>query len=530
MNITFNSAAERELYAKLAEDPALRLSTLYKIVIKGDDEDDDGLVMTFTPNRAQRRLIARMWHRNIILKARQLGFTTLVCILWLDAALWAKEPIRCGIVAQDREAAEAIFRGKVRFAYERLPEFMRNWFPLSKSSASELEFAHNGSSVRVATSMRSGTIHRLHISEFGKICAKYPEKAREVVTGSIPAVPKSGILIIESTAEGRDGDFYKMTQRSKAMHDRSAPLSEKDYRFHFYPWWDAPEYSLDEHDLVPLSEVDHRYFNELESRINRKITHGQRAWYVATRETDFSGDDTKMWQEYPSTAEEAFQVSTDGCYYADQMAKVRTGGRIVRSMPVLPIQINTFWDVGRGDMTTIWFHQFHQLQHRFVRYYESSGEDLIHYAQYLQRMAIEHGYTYGIHFLPHDADYKRMGETPDTNRTIKEMLESLLPGQRFEIVPRVTILMNGIQATRASFPGVWFDEEGCAEGIKRLDNYRKKWNKATGAWADEPLHDDNSHGADAFRQWGQVVEAGHSFAVKAAGQKAFRRSGSPLAT
>ena len=148
----------------------------------------------------------------------------------------------------------------------------------------------------------------------------------------------------------------------------------------------------------------------------------------------------------------------------------------------------------------------------------------------LQRMAIEHGYTYGIHFLPHDADYKRMGESPDTNRTIKEMLERLLPGQRFEIVPRVTILMNGIQATRASFPGVWFDEEGCAEGIKRLDNYRKKWYKATGAWADDPLHDDNSHGADAFRQWGQVVEAGHSFAVKAAGQKAFRRSGSPLAT
>ena len=46
--------------------------------------------------------------------------------------------------------------------------------------------------------MRSGTIHRLHISEFGKICAKVPEKAAEVMTGSIPAVPASGILVFAS--------------------------------------------------------------------------------------------------------------------------------------------------------------------------------------------------------------------------------------------------------------------------------------------------------------------------------------------
>ena len=64
--------------------------------------------------------------------------------------------------------------------------------------------------------MRSGTIHRLHVSEFGKICAKYPDKAQEVVTGSIPAVPMNGVLVIESTAEGRDGDFFKMVQIAEA--------------------------------------------------------------------------------------------------------------------------------------------------------------------------------------------------------------------------------------------------------------------------------------------------------------------------
>ena len=167
------------------KDPLWRVCSgvLYKIIIKGDD-GQDGLVINFKPNRSQRRLLANLWHRNVILKARQLGFTTLICILWLDTALFS-ENMRCGIIAQDREAAEVIFRDKVKFAYENLPEHLKKGMPLARDSASELLFAHNNSSIRVATSMRSGTIHRLHISEFGKICAKYPDKAVEVVVAEI---------------------------------------------------------------------------------------------------------------------------------------------------------------------------------------------------------------------------------------------------------------------------------------------------------------------------------------------------------
>ena len=92
--------------------------------------------------------------------------------------------------------------------------------------------------------MRSGTIHRLHISEFGKICAKYPDKAKEVITGSIPAVPKSGILIIESTAEGRDGEFYDITMRAKALCLKSELTVRVITSFISFAWWDAPEYEM----------------------------------------------------------------------------------------------------------------------------------------------------------------------------------------------------------------------------------------------------------------------------------------------
>jgi hypothetical protein len=216
---------------------------LYKIMVKAPDGQGDSVV-PFIPNRAQRRLMARLWHRNIIVKARQLGFTTLVAILWLDHALFNADQ-RCGIIAQDREAAEVIFRDKVVLAYERLPESLRNAMPLARDSASELLFAHNNSSVRVATSMRSGTIHRLHVSEYGKICAKFPDKAREVATGSLPAVPLDGICIIESTAEGREGDFYDKAQRAIGQAQANTVLTQKDFRVHFYAWWQEPGYQID---------------------------------------------------------------------------------------------------------------------------------------------------------------------------------------------------------------------------------------------------------------------------------------------
>jgi hypothetical protein len=116
--------------------------------------------------------------------------------------------------------------------------------PLTKETESELILA-NGSSLQVATSARSGTKQWLHVSEFGKICARYPLKADEVVTGSLPAVAPNGICVIESTAEGRDGAFYSMATRAQELRDKGKPLSKKDYRFHFASWWDADEYEAD---------------------------------------------------------------------------------------------------------------------------------------------------------------------------------------------------------------------------------------------------------------------------------------------
>ena len=485
--------------ARCLADPLWRITSgaLYKIMVKGDDGEDVA-VMPFRPNRAQRRFIERLHFRNLILKARQLGFTTLVALLWLDHAMFVSDQ-RCGIIAQDREAAEAIFRDKVRFAYTNLPPEIKERFPLARDSATELLFAHNNSSVRVATSMRSGTIHRLHISEFGKICAKFPDKAQEVVTGSIPAVPTNGILIIESTAEGRDGEFYTLTQRAQALHQQKAILTARDYRFHFYAWWQEPKYRMDS-TTVQITAKEHEHFDVVEALMGCRIDPDQRAWYVATKNADFLGAEERMWQEYPSTPDEAFQVSTEGNYYAKDCAALRKRGGITR-VPVLDVPVNTFWDIGNSDGCAIWFHQELRGEDRFVGYYEAHGEDLRHYVKALT----DTGHLFGRHYLPHDAAHKRLS---DTNRSTQDMLAAL-GVKNSVIVPVITDLMAGIHMVRKHIKGAYFDELGTKQGIERIEGYKKKFSRADNRFTDQPDKANGcSEGADALRQWAQAKESG----------------------
>lgn len=477
-------------------DPVTRISSgLYKIIVKSSEAYDGRSVVPFIPNPAQVRFIENLHHRNLVLKARQLGYSTLISIIWLDHALFEPNQ-RCGIVAQDRETAESIFRDKVKFAYDNLPQSMRDVMPLAKDSASELLFAHNNSSLRVATSMRGSTIHRLHVSEFAKICAKYPEKANEVVTGSLPAVPLDGIAVIESTAEGRGGHFYDLCKRAQELEQLGVPLTERDWRLHFSPWHMAEEYQIDPENVV-ITPKEHEYFDKVEADTGAKLSLRQRAWYAKTKNSDFAGDPERMYQEYPSTVEEPFAQSTEGTYYAVQLAAARRDGRIGRIPHVSNVPVNTFWDIGSRDGTAIWFHQKVGAEHRFIAFDEAWGEP---YAYFIQRMQ-NRGWIWGTHFLPHDAEHKRQqGARVSSPR---EMLEEIAPGWRFEIVPRVDEILTGIQQTRDKFSQCWFDETNCAAGLAHLSLYRKEWNERLAVWSDKPRHDEHSEAADALRQFAQ---------------------------
>lgn len=188
--------------------------------------------------------------------------------------------------------------------------------------------------------------------------------------------------------------------------------------------------------------------------------------------------------------------SIKGAYYAEQMEAARTEGRIL-SIPKLPhVPVNTFWDLGWNDTTAVWFHQHVGMEHRFINFMEASGKDLQYFAQQIQSM----GYTYGKHYLPHDADHKTLASG---GKSIKQLLQGLLPGHEFVVVPRTENRVVSINQTRGVIPACYFDMDKCADGIAALEAYRREWDEKLSAYREEPLHDWASNPADAFRQFAQ---------------------------
>lgn len=504
------------------DDLTWRLNTLYWVVNK------DAKPVPFVMNEQQDDLISNLWYRNLVLKARQLGFSTLLQILELDQALFNRD-FNCVVIADTLPNAGKLFK-KVEFAYDHLPELIRAMFPvLKKNQGSELTFGHvdadgklHPSTISVSVSARGGTVQLLHVSELGKIALKFPQRAEEIKTGAFEAVPQDGCIVVESTAEGAFGLFYELCEPAMKRLEAGTPETMLDWRLHFYPWFDCKDYRLSDEDtaLVEIPAALKQYFRKLivEVRTQRgrspdfTIDANQQAWYAKKAETL----KRKMKQEYPATPKEAFEQAVEGAVYGEQMTWLREQGRIGRVPLDTQFPVDTFWDFGLSDNNTIWFHQQIGLQHRWFYYVEGNGKDLTHWwKKVCEPHRLRHGYTWGRHYLPHDAEAEILGEVVTTKRRILEKLGmGSGEGGSIVVVPRVATIGQGIEITRAALHGNhWFDDRkpdfdagedmGAGHGIRCLDGYQFKWNDKQGVWSNEPLHNWASDGADAWRQYAQ---------------------------
>lgn len=444
-------------------------------------QDEHGAAVPFRLRPLQEKFLAEQHGFDLILKARQLGFTTVIQLDFLDDCLFIPNTA-AGVVAHNREDAEAFFHNKIRFAYDNLPPQFKELVPATQDSTRSMRFS-NGSSIRVGTSLRSGTFQRLHISEYGKLCAKYPEKAREVKSGALNTVHVGQKIRIESTAEGHSGHFYELC---KLAHDRALQgqeLTPLDFAFHFFPWYLDGKYQLAS-DVGETVE-DQEYFDRLESQ-GITLTRQQRAWYVKKAQQQ----DEDMKREFPSTPEEAFEASVEGAYFSKQMATARKQGRICR-LPIEDAPVYTTWDLGLNDSTAITFWQDVGHERRAIDYYENNGESWGHYAGIL----LSKGYAYSRHYLPHDAAHRMQDVNTIETREQKANAAGINPT---EILPKIALEKDGIDASRAFFPSVYIDEERCGRLIQCLDNYRKEWDENRGVWKDRARHDEFSHGYKAF--------------------------------
>lgn len=479
-----NQADAAAALATRLSDRLWRLNHLYTV------ENERGEVVPFKLNEAQAQFLNEAHSLNVILKARQLGFTTLVCLLMLDACLFNSNT-RCGVIAHTRDDAGRIYQSKIRQVYDRLPDWLKALRPAVEDAAQALSFA-NGSSVRVGTSLRSGTFQWLLVSEYGKICAKYPDKAKEVRTGALNTVHKGSTIVIESTAEGAEGHFYEMTEQAKAKQEAGAALTSMDFKLHFFPWWRDARYTLDDPVIIPPSLVE--YFAGLERSHGIVLTPGQQAWYTKKRETQ--GEE--MAREYPSTPEEAFRTAIEGAFYTAELRSAREGERKritrVPYEPLLPV--HTWWDLGVDDYTACWLVQVHQREVRLIGYKEWGDTGLTEVLRQLNQLP----YQWGHDVMPHDIEVREL--TTGTSR--KETVTSLR-GRPPLVAPAISI-GDGIGAVRTLLARCWFDEELCADGLKHLASYRKEWDDRAGVWKPTPRHDEHSHCADALRTGAIMID------------------------
>ena len=198
------------------------------------------------------------------------------------------------------------------------------------------------------------------------------------------------------------------------------------------------------------------------------------------------GDEKLYNQEMLCSFDEAVQ----GSYYGDLLKQAELGGRTGNPVPYRPeIPVNTYWDLGIGDATAIWFVQFDGSKVHIIDYMEANNKGLDYYVKELQRKE----YIYGDHYAPHDIKIREYGSGLSRIETAKGL------GINFKITPKLSI-EDGINAARILLARCYFDEnEAVKLGLSCLKNYHRKYNEETRVYDNKPLHDWSSNGADAFR-------------------------------
>lgn len=463
-----------------------RINNLYHII----DELSRDIVFKLATRPVLEQFFNSMWFWNLILKSRQHGITTLIDLFMLDACLF-NDNVHAGIIAHDLKSAQRIFYNKIKYPYDHLPKSLQNCRILEKADSMELRMS-NGSSIWVGTSMRSSTLRMLHVSEHAKICAKYPEKAREIMTGALPTLHEGSYLFIESTAEGAAGDFYETAQVSRQSTtdaDKAGrKLNPQEIRFHFFGWQQHPGNTTNPVG-IKISDSLMDYFSVLEGREGIKLTPGQMAWYSLKKDGP-AGLGRYMKREHATTPEEAFEQSVEGAVYSEELEDARNDGRIGFYPWDKTAQVYTFWDVGYGDKTSVIFAQFLKDQVRVIDHYSLAGRGAAYHAAQVKNKE----YIYADHFGPHDI----MNHEKGSGIVLKDTYDSLL-GMIMKVVERPKLKADGIDAVRAMFNKVVFNEKTTRDLVKALSFYRYEWDPDKACFKKDPLHDWASDDADAMQ-------------------------------
>lgn len=486
---------EQDLNKNYLTSKLWRLNNLYTIVDKWSNR------RIFCMNRAQHIVYAAsLKHpRLIILKSRQQGISTLWLVSFFDDGLTLRDTT-IGLMAQGLDESEALLE-RIKLLWDELHPSIKNYLNLNIKVNNSKEFSlHNGSKIFVRTSFRSTTLQRLHISEMGKIANKNPEKAKETKTGTLQALARGNIGVVESTAEG-DNMFKEMWDNAVLY---SGDLASKDFYPVFLSWLDDPDCIEDKEQVLNYKQQE--YFDNLEKSLKRKISQKQKNfWIVQYRELG-----ERIYQEYPATASEAFMATKEGTYWAKlYFENVVQQNREVSNLYDKNLDVEIAVDLGMNDTNVILPFQCYTDGFRVISEFADNGQRIKYYTDWIKKQPWFSNVTRVI--LPHDArvteltsgktreevfDYELNYDADGDYNHVEEL--SRVRNITIDVLERTSSVNEDIEQVRQIMDQLWVDK--ACEYIKEcFVNYRKEWNERLERFRDTPLHDEYSNGAAAIR-------------------------------
>jgi phage terminase large subunit len=365
-------------------------------------------------------------------------------------------------------------------AWDMLKDISRP-IPGVRPNASDLEVTYpNGNKVRLRgaddpDSLRGPGLRGLSLDEYSQIPSSAFDQVLSKALGD-----QVGYCIFSGTIQGKD-QLYKIYQAAKSSDD-------------WFSMWQDIDESLRTEEGPTITALMRAMDDDRKLVRQGVMTQAafDQEWYLS------------------------HEAAIKGAIYGAEMAAARKAGRVTRVPydPALPV--DTDWDIGVGDSTSIWFSQSLKTgEVRVIDYYENSGEGIQHYAKVLQGQMDEIGddaqqtairaanerrrrYVYGSHWGPHDIAVQEFG----TGKTRIETAAGF--GIKFQVTPRMTAggqgeVEEGINAVRLLLPRCWFDDECTEAGREALTHYRRDFNTRLDELKPTPVHNWASHGADAFR-------------------------------
>jgi phage terminase large subunit len=232
-----------------------------------------------------------------------------------------------------------------------------------------------------------------------------------------------------------------------------------------------------------------------EGAIVQKINWSDNPWFPEVLALEKDALKSRDPSAYQTVWEGLCRLTVDGAIFAQEMQVAELDGRITKVTydPTKPV--HAIFDLGWADSTAIWFLQFVGMETRLIRYHEDSQKTISHYLALMQT----YGYMYDTLWLPHDAQNKTLASN---GKSIEEIVRAA--GYKTRIIER-TPIADSINAARTIFRNCWFDRENCYDGLQCLRHYRYDVDPETGQFSRQPLHDIYSHGADAFRYIGLMI-------------------------